>query len=220
MNSMIDATVDEPVLPPLLNGIFAENPFGAAVDQVRGRKAGAGDLFWSNNAHIAKIAIVLEPEVDRATSLQMVPLAVVALCDCLAILLPPQVAVQIRGGDDVIVNAGKVGGVRAAISKTNTESEVPDWLVVAIEVAISRRETDPEPGLQPDVTTLDEEGCENTDVVNFIQTFARHFLSWLAGWQDDGFAPVVRAWKFKAEAETEPDMKQIEREISVFESAL
>ncbi len=205
-------------LPPLLNGICVNNPFQTAVEQVRMRKAGAGDLFWSNEEDTAILAIVLEPEVPLSRAVEMVPLATVALSDCLAILLPPKVAVQFRDHHQIILNGGIVGGVRAAIAKTRTANEIPDWLIVEIAVVLRREDAEFEPGTRPDVTTLAEEGCEDCSLNRFIETFARHFLSWLAAWDSEGFAPVVRAWKVKDEDENDPDLQTVLREITLFES--
>jgi len=74
--------------------------------------------------------------------------------------------------------------------------------------------------MQPDLTTLDEEGFENPDHIKFIETYARHFLSWLAVWNEDGFATIARSWKFKAENEMAPDMEQFGKFVSIHESTL
>lgn len=207
------------ILPPLLNGIRAQDPFDFAVKQVRQRKAGAGDLYWSHKQDDVDLAIVLEPDVACSRAMEMVPLVMVALSDCLAVLLPPQVAVQFRQSKSIIVNGGIVGGIKSAMAKTENQTDVPDWLVLSVTVGLSRTDTSNEPGLNPDVTTLDEEGWEQVSQSKFTETFARHFLSWLAVWKDDGFKPVARAWKFKAEEETEPEMTKIRKDMLFFESA-
>jgi len=211
--------MDELILPPLLNAVYAKEPLQSAIEKTRRRKAGAGDLFWSDKKNIANIAIVLEPEVKLKNALEMMPLAMVALSDCLAVMLPPKVAVQFRDCNNVVLNGGVVAGITMAVSKMASKTEVPDWLVLAIEVGLSREDDEAEPGLQPDITTLDEEGCEDYSRNKFIETYARHFLSWLAIWSDDGFGPVARAWKFKAEDQKEPDMEQIGEIISIHKSA-
>ena len=194
----------EPVLPPLLNAVQSESPFESAIRKVQLREAGAGDLFWSKNQKRVKLAIILEPDVSADQAVEMLPLTLVALGDCLGVLVPPQVGVQFRPPLQVTVNAGKVGGVSAAMSMTENNAGIPDWLVVGIDVGLSRQNDDPEPGLDPDITTLDEEGCDDLDRNKFIETFARHFLSWMAVWNDDGFLRVARSWKFKAEDESDP----------------
>jgi len=202
-------------LPPLLNGVESPSPFDTAIFQVRQQKAGAGDLFWSPATDVAEFALILEPDVDHDKALEMVPLAMVALADCLAILLPPQVAIEFRDLQQLIVNGGIAGGIATAISKQQS-----DWLVIAIRVGLGRTESQSEPGEQPDITTLDEEGWEDLDRSKFVETFARHFLSWLAIWNDDGFAPIARAFRFKAEDKQDPDLKLADKNIARYESRL
>lgn len=193
-----------PVLPPLLNSVQSETPFENAIKHVQLRKADAGDLFWSNCQKRVKFAIILEPEVSAEKAVEMLPLTLVALGDCLGVLVPPQVGVQFRPPLQATVNAGIVGGIEAAMAETVGNKDIPDWLVVGIEIGLSRNSDDLEPGLDPDITTLDEEGCEELDRNKFIETFARHFLSWMAIWNDDGFSSIARSWKFKAEDESNP----------------
>ena len=212
--------MDNPILPPLLNGTCTDEPFATAIERVRWRKSGAGDLFWSKREDIATLAIILEPEVSHTRSLEMLTLAMVALSDCLAVLLPPQVAVQFRNCNEITVNGGVAGNIKAAIAMTETETDIPDWIVLEITVGLIRRDGEPEPGTQPDITTLDEEGCEDCSLNRFIETFSRHFLSWLISWNDDGFTNVSRAWKFKAEDKSDPDLEAFQRIITNFESAL
>ncbi|HHI82750.1 MAG TPA: hypothetical protein ENJ99_06310, partial [Rhizobiales bacterium] len=64
-----------PIVPPLLAAIMAPEPFDAAIQAVRAGRAGAGDFFWSPDAVKARLAIVLEPEVDAGMAAQMAPLA-------------------------------------------------------------------------------------------------------------------------------------------------
>ena len=206
------------ILPPLLNPIETAEPFSTAVEQVRQRKAGAGDLFWTSSNILANFAIVLEPDVNYARAVEMIPLALVALSDCLAVVLPPQVAVQFRDDHNVIVNGGLVGGIDAAMSLKTANKEIPDWLVLSINVALRQPEDAGEPGLQPDITTLDEEGWEEPDLPKFIETYARHFLSWMATWDDDGFDQITRAYAFKSENKTGPDMNTCIEAVTMFES--
>lgn len=212
----------EPILPPLLNAVQSEAPFESAINNVQIRKAGAGDLLWSKDQKRVKFAIILEPDVSTEKAVEMLPLTLVALGDCLGVVVPPQVGVQFRPPLQATVNAGIVGGVEAAMAETKSVSDIPDWLVVGIEVGLARQNDDAEPGLDPDITTLDEEGCEDLDRNKFIETFARHFLSWMAIWDDDGFAPIARSWKFKAEDESDPIIEMMlemtKRYPSTFES--
>ena len=212
--------MDNLILPPLLNAVISQKPFDQAIDQIRRRRAGAGDLFWSPDKLTSSIAVILEPEVAVNQALEMVPLAMVALGDCLGVLVPPQVAVQFRNPLQVVVNAGVAGEISAAIAATGNDNDVPDWLVLGIRVDLARADDAPDPGEYPDITTLDEEGCEDLTQTKFIETYARHFLSWIASWQDEGFSPIARSWKFKAEDQSNPDMAEQRKAVAIYESTI
>jgi len=210
-----------PLVPPLLRAIEAPEPFETALLNLRAGDAGigAGDLFWSPQKLVSNLAIVLEPDVSARDAMQMIPLAMVALGDCLGVLVPPQVAVQFRHPLQIVVNGGVAGNVTATMAPTQSEDEVPAWLVLGIETGLARADDALAPGLQPDLTTLDEEGSENLNHIKFIETYARHFLSWMAIWQEEGFAPIARSWKFKAEDESDPDMAKIHQAVAKIERA-
>ena len=212
------------ILPPLLNSIkVASNPYQTAIEHVQRRKAGAGDLFWAPSETQARLAIVLEPEVDCSRTLEMVPLMMVALSDCLAVLLPPQVAVQFRDERFVIVNGAVVATIEMTIAGDHQNEDlqaIPDWSVVGLSLEMKWPEDAQDPGDQPDITVLAEEGWDDPDLQKFIETFARHFLSWMVSWNDDGFEAISRAWKFKAENEQTPDMSAILKQVQMCESKM
>ena len=207
------------ILPGLLNAVELANPFDTAIEHVRQRKAGAGDLFWFPHKNCVNFALVLEPEVDQNKALEMIPLSMLALSDCLAVLLPPQVAVQFSDNKTVTVNGAVVGGIKAAMAETTGTEVIPDWLVLDVMVGLSRDESLPEPGMQPDVSTLDEEGLEEISQETFIETYARHFLSWLSAWNDDGMKSLIRAYEHKTEDGVDLDFKKIQHDLLVLSSA-
>ncbi len=216
--NLTELETSELFLPPLLNAIMVEKPFQTAIDKTQARQAGAGDFFWAQDPSVSDFAIVLEPDVSFEKSLEIVPLALVALSDCLASILPPQVAVQFRDFQNVTINGGVAGSVNAAISKTQSRSDIPDWLIISINITLTRDNSISEPGSEPDITALGEEGWDVINQNTVLETYSRHFLSWLANWTDDGFDNVVRAWKFKAENEQKPDMDIFEQSITLYES--
>ena len=201
----------EPVVPPLLRPVRAREPLKQALDQIEKNTSRAGDLFWADDALQANLAIVLEPEVPASRAREMAPLAMVALGDCLGVLTPPQVGVQFRYPLVVAVNAGTAGKVTVAMSTAKDQNAVPCNLVLHIEISLAHPPDAPDPGLHPELTTLAEEGCAGLSHITFIETYARHFLSWMAIWEDEGFAKIERSWRFRAEDESSPDLDAIAR---------
>lgn len=196
----------EPDFPPLLNGrriIEGQSPLAAAVAGATARDLGAGDILWDDNPDRVQLAIVLEPEVDLRRAAHMLPLAMVAVGDCIGALAPPQVGVTFRWPNTVLVNDAAVGRADAVASAT-TVDQVPDWMVVALDLRLRHGADRAEPGYAPDRTALAEEGCETLTNIQLIESYSRHFLTWLNIWQDEGFRAVHQSWIVRVEGRSEP----------------
>jgi biotin-(acetyl-CoA carboxylase) ligase len=88
-----------------------------------------------------------------------------------------------------------VGGTRfAAPPAGGADDDVPAWAVVGVALDVLGDPDDDAPGSHPDRTTLLEEGFDELDPGLLLESFARHFLSWMGRWQEDGFASVRDAW--------------------------
>jgi Biotin/lipoate A/B protein ligase family len=49
-----------------------------------------------------------------------------------------------------------------------------------------------EPGLRPFAAALEEEGFDDVGSGRLVESFARHFMTALDGWNDQGFATVAK----------------------------
>jgi biotin-(acetyl-CoA carboxylase) ligase len=195
--------LDDPHFPPLLEGHAVRapaRPLAEACRLVRAGRLGAGDLIWSRNTGRAELAVVLEPEVALERALQMAPLMMVALGDCLGALCPPKVAIRYRWPDAILLNGSAAGEVRAA-SPRGPADRVPDWLVVgvALDIAAPRRER-----TDWSRTSLDEEAGPGISRTEVLQGVAAHFLKWLDTWQEEGFRPVHDNWLLRAQGCEQP----------------
>lgn len=196
---MSDPKPGDPTFPPLMNGVAVsapDRPFAFAVDGARDGSLGAGHVVWARNTSVMDWAIVLEPDVPLGQALQMVPLALVAAGDCIGVLTPPQVGLMFRWPNMIHVNGGTAGHVQV-VASTNDVDAMPDWIVVNVHVRLRRSEQF-EPGERPDITSLDEEGCPDLTRSSMIESYSRHFLTWLNTWTDDGFHPIHSAWLYRA----------------------
>lgn len=196
-----------PQLPPLLSLkplAPGDDPFDAAVAAARAGKGEAGDFYWSQRLDRIELAIVLEPETPLAESLTMLPLAMVAFGDALGAIGPPVLAVHFRWPDAVDVNGGFVGGFRVATAEAESDEDVPDWLVVSFGIAVQMDLMDDAPGRKVSETTLYDEGCGDITVDELTESFARHFLTWVNRWQEEGFEPVRLAWWARLKQTEEP----------------
>ena len=131
--------LEDPQFPPLLEGHAVKapkRPFAEACRLARARRLGAGDVVWSRNTGRAEFAVVLEPDVALERALQMGPLLMVALGDCLGSLCPPKVAIQYRWPGGILLNGAPAGEVRLAAARVPV-AEIPAWLVVGAGLDIA-----------------------------------------------------------------------------------
>lgn len=168
-------------------------PFAYAEKGVRKGRLGAGDFVWSRRTNRVECALVLEPEVPLETAMEMVPLAMVAASDALGAIGPPQLALEFGWPFTLYANGAAFGHVRVAVAPQTALSEQPDWMVLGLSMALSYgRNT--EPGEDIKRTALMEEGCGDLDRTMIIEAFARHMLSWIDGWESDGFSVAAQSW--------------------------
>ena len=200
-SDMPGSSFQEPSFPPLLSGRRAVPGHGAlegALAGVSAEELGGGDVIWTDDPAMVELAIVLEPDVPLVRAVQMLPMTMVATADCIGALAPPQVGVMLLWPNEIRVNGASVGHVVTAAANCEP-NEIPDWLVVAISLRLRFAEGDPEPGHRHNETALAEEGCDELSNIMLIESFTRHFLTWLNNWQDEGFKPVHQSWLDRAE---------------------
>ncbi len=195
--------LEDPQFPPLLKGHAVKapkRPFAEACRLARARELGAGDVVWSRNTGRAEFAVVLEPEVALERALQMGPLLMVALGDCLGSLCPPKVAVQYRWPGGILLNGALAGEVHLAAARVPKDA-IPAWLVVGAEFDIAAPREDRQEWSK---TSLEEEAGPDITRTDILQSLAAHFLTRLHTWQDEGFRPVHDEWLFRAEGREAP----------------
>jgi BirA family biotin operon repressor/biotin-[acetyl-CoA-carboxylase] ligase len=154
---------------------------------------------WSRSTARAACAIVLEPEVPLVDALQMSPLLMVALGDCLGTLAPPQVAVGYRWPTTMLINGTRAGCVHIAAPHVAAH-EVPPWLVVGADLALAA----PRTRQNWSQTSLAEEAGPGITRSEVLHTLAAHFLAWLNTWTERGFAPLAAHWMLRAEGRERP----------------
>jgi biotin-(acetyl-CoA carboxylase) ligase len=184
----------ELTLPPLYTSVRLRelgDAFAHAKDLAA--ESGAGTLVHVGRFDLAEFALVLEPEEPLAGARRAFYAGMSALADALIGCSQPETDIAIRWPDAILVNGGMVGGGRLAWPEHADENEVPSWLVFGAMVRVESM-TDREPGVNPDVTTLAEEGFGGINSNEIIESFARHFMVAIDAWQESGFAAVARSY--------------------------
>lgn len=156
-------------------------------------KQGAGTLVYVGRFDLAEFAVVLEPDQPLVQARLAFYAGMAALTDALIAHAEPETAVTIEWPDSIAVNHGLVGGGRLAWPKGIREDETPPWLVFGAMIRTVSM-SDSEPGLNPLVTALAEEGFSDAMSDRVVESFARHFMVAIDAWQADGFGEVARSY--------------------------
>jgi biotin-(acetyl-CoA carboxylase) ligase len=154
---------------------------------------GAGTLVYVGRFDLAEFAVVLEPDEPLLKARRAFYAGMAALADALAAHAQPETSIVIDWPDSILVNGGLVGGGRLAWPDDAREIETPAWLVFAGMIRTVSM-TGTEPGLNPLVTALEEEGFTDLMSGHIVETFARHFMAAIDAWQESGFGAVSKSY--------------------------
>jgi biotin-(acetyl-CoA carboxylase) ligase len=154
---------------------------------------GAGTLVYVGRFDLAEFAVVLEPDEPLLKARRVFYAGMTALADALATYAQPETSIVIDWPGSLFVNQGLVGGGRLAWPQDARESDTPPWLVFGGMIRTVSM-TGNEPGLNPLVTALEDEGFTDVLSNHVVESFARHLMVALDFWQETGFAAVARSY--------------------------
>ena len=182
----------EPVLPPGFSLVtLRESGDAFAHAQAIAAEAGAATLVWVRRFDIVEFAVVLEPDAILAEARLAHYLAMNALADALAVHSPPERPVLFRWPDALTYDLGLIGGGRLGWPADCPEGQVPDWLVFG---AMVRATTMSPFELGQTGVGMAEEGFEEVDAVDLIESFCRHLMLGVSHWQEEGAKAAARRW--------------------------
>jgi biotin-(acetyl-CoA carboxylase) ligase len=154
---------------------------------------GAGTLVYVGRFDLAEFAVVLEPVEPLRSARRSLYAGMAALIDALAVHAPPEKPITVDWPDAVRVDNGLVGGGRLAWPEGAAEDEPPDWLVFGAMIRTVSMGED-EPGLNPLVAALEEEGFTDFTSGALVESFARHLMVHIDAWQEQGFGAVAKEY--------------------------
>lgn len=185
-----------PTFPPLLTGhrlAGDKHPFNWALSRAKKGKLGAGDIVWSDDTSALRFALVLEPDVHRERCCEILYVVMAAFGDAAGALIPPEVAITYQWPSAILMNDGQVGFVDLVLSDGET-NEVPDWMVVGLDIRMVPDFGATDPGLEINRTTLWDEGCGDITRTAVLESVARHTVNLIHNWSEDGFRPTHEQW--------------------------
>lgn len=181
-------------LPPLFSAVRLREVGDAFAHAISiAREEGAGTLVYVGRFDLAEFALVLEPDEPLQGARRAFYAGMTALAEALAAHAQPDTSITIDWPDALLVNQGLVGGGRLAWPRDIAEDQTPEWLVfggMIRTVSMSGLE----PGLNPLVTALEEEGFTDLMSSQLVESFARNFMRIIDSWQENGFAAVAKSY--------------------------
>jgi len=167
----------------------SRDAFAHAIDIAQ--ESGAGTLTYVGRFDLAEFAVVFEPGEPLRTARRAFYAGMVALTDALRAYAPPNKEIAIDWPDAIRVDGGLVGGGRLGWPPSASEDEPPRWLVFGAMIRTVAM-TDREAGVHPLASALDQEGFGEAGAIQVTESFARHLMRVLDGWQTDGFDGIAR----------------------------
>lgn len=150
---------------------------------------GAGTLVWVRRFDTIEVAVVLEPEQKLIEARCALYAGMNAAADALGAYCPPEKPIEFAWPDTIMLDGGIVGGCRIAAPPGAPEDEIPDWLILGlnlrsvVEVTVDQTF---ERG-----TSLMSEGFEMMDGNKIIESFSRHLMAAFDGWKAGGFKTLA-----------------------------
>ena len=169
-----------PSLPPAFQLIRLDGEVAAFERAIRAAPRGIdhGTVYWSEQAGLLDMALVLEPEAPASASLEAVHMLTVAGCEALAQLVPPALPVACAWPAEIVLDGARLGGVRATMAPTIDPTAPPPWLVVGLRLRLD----------------FLGDASDTATAAAMVEAVSRSFLSWSARCLKDGPAPVHAAW--------------------------
>lgn len=180
--------------PPMFQGVAlsgAADPFERALALALAG-TDAGTVVYNFSGDTLKASLIFAPEVRLEEAAATLPVCGLGFQAALGALAPPEVAVHLEWDGTIRVNGAVCGRMRMKASTSNPE-EIPDWLVLGLELNMTSSQENP--GVDADTTYLSEEGCAEITAEHFLEAWVRHSLYWINRWLDEGLRPVHADWR-------------------------
>ncbi|HSA80524.1 MAG TPA: biotin--[acetyl-CoA-carboxylase] ligase [Geminicoccaceae bacterium] len=164
-------------------------PTGVVVwagEQTRGR--GRHGRTWTSPPGNLYASVLLRPDCQMAIAAQLSLVAGLALGEALAGLGPPDLDLQLKWPNDVLINGAKTAGI--LIEGASDPAGRAAWVIVGSGVNLI---SCPQDTAFP-ATFLAHEGFEDPMPQVVLEAYLAKLDHWLGRWQEAGFGAVRQAW--------------------------
>ncbi|HWK47858.1 MAG TPA: biotin--[acetyl-CoA-carboxylase] ligase [Stellaceae bacterium] len=146
---------------------------------------------WRSPPGNLYMSVVLRPPVVPARAAELAFVAVVALADAVAPVLPPSVDIALKWPNDLLLDGAKTAGI--LLEAEGGAQDTASWVVLGIGVnLVSAPQGTPYPA-----TCLAELGVSSSPAAmlrRLIDALDARYREWIEG----GFAPIRAAWLARA----------------------
>lgn len=118
--------------------------------------------------------------------------ASLAVYDAISRVAKPGHRIHCKWPNDILLEDKKVAGI--LLESEAAGDAVPSWIVLGVGINIAHYPSDTE----FPATSLWAEGCRGVTVIDVLEAFSRHFLTWTNRWLNDGFPPILEHWLHRA----------------------
>ena len=200
-----------PRLPPQFELVTLDRTasvMDAALERAR-NGAGEGTLVWSREQTSATTrrgstwvaypgnlhcALIIEPDYPNEESWQLIYVNALAVGSAIAEMVSPMTGLRFAWPNRLLIN--NLLAARLDIAVTDPARDPYPALVLGASVNVAVHPPQPEP---EEYNSIYASGAPGTTVVDVLEAYASHFLAWSSRWADEGFAPLRRAWRIRAD---------------------
>ena len=200
-----------PRLPPQFE-LVALKRTGSVMEAALARAAdgaGEGTLVWAQEQTSARTrrgnawigfpgnlhcALIIEPDYPNEESWQLVYVNALAVGSAMAEMVSPMTGLRFVWPNRLYLN--DLFAARLDIAATDPARDPYPALVLGASVNVAVHPPQPEP---EEYNSIHASGAHDITVVDVLEAYASHFLAWSSRWADEGFAPLRRAWRIRAD---------------------
>ena len=204
-------TKKPPRLPPQFE-LVALDRVPSAVESALARAgdgAGEGALVWAREQTDARTrrgnawigypgnlhcALIIEPDYPNEESWQLLYVNALAVGSAMAEMVSPMTGLRFAWPNRLLVN--DLLAARLDIAVTDPARDPYPALVLGASINVATHPPQPEP---EEYNSIHASGARDITVVDMLEAYASHFLAWSSRWAEEGFAPIRRAWRLRAD---------------------
>ena len=200
-----------PRLPPQFE-VEALERTGSVMQAALGRAAdgaGEGTLVWVREQTSARTrrgktwigyagnlhcALIIKPDYPNEEAWQLVYVNALAVGSAIAEMVSPMTGLRFAWPNRLLIN--DLLAARLDVATTDPARDPYPALVLGASVNVAAHPPQPEP---EEYNSIHASNAADVTVVDVLEAYASHFLAWSSRWADEGFAPLRRAWRIRAD---------------------